>query len=30
VGGKGGLFFFENMTKGRRVPLTDVIHETGR
>ncbi len=26
VGGKSGLYFFENMTKGRRVPLTDVIH----
>jgi hypothetical protein len=25
VGGKNGLFFFENMTKGRKVPLTDVI-----
>ncbi len=25
VGGKSGLFFFENMTKGRKVPLTDVI-----
>jgi hypothetical protein len=25
AGGKSGLFFFENMTKGRKVPLTDVI-----
>ncbi len=25
VGGKTGLYFFENMTKGRKVPLTDVI-----
>ena len=25
VGGKSGLFFFENMTKGRKAPLTDVI-----
>jgi hypothetical protein len=25
VGGKSGLYFFENMTKGRKVPLTDVI-----
>jgi len=25
VGGKTGLFFFENMTKGRKAPLTDVI-----
>ncbi len=25
VGGKSGLFFFENMTKGRKTPLTDVI-----
>ena len=24
-GGKSGLYFFENMTKGRKVPLTDVI-----
>ena len=30
VGGKGGLFFFENMTKGRKVPLTDVIAAPGR
>jgi hypothetical protein len=30
VGGKSGLFFFENMTKGRRVPLTDVIAAPGR
>jgi hypothetical protein len=25
VGGKSGLYLFENMTKGRKVPLTDVI-----
>jgi hypothetical protein len=25
VGGKSGLYFFENMTKGRKVPLTDAI-----
>jgi hypothetical protein len=30
VGGKSGLFFFENMTKGRKVPLTDVIDAPGR
>ncbi len=30
VGGKSGLYFFENMTKGRRVPLTDVIEAPGR
>ncbi len=30
VGGKSGLFFFENMTKGRKVPLTDVISAPGR
>jgi len=30
VGGKTGLFLFENMTKGRRVPLTDVIAAPGR
>ncbi|HLY62276.1 MAG TPA: VCBS repeat-containing protein [Terriglobia bacterium] len=30
VGGKSGLFFFENMTKGRRVPLTDVIDAPGQ
>ena len=29
VGGKSGLFFFENMTKGRKVPLTDVIDAPG-
>ena len=23
VGGKSGLYFFENMTKGRKVPITD-------
>jgi FG-GAP-like repeat/FG-GAP repeat len=28
VGGKSGLYLFENMTKGRKVPLTDVIEET--
>jgi hypothetical protein len=30
VGGKSGLFFFENMTKGRKVPLTDVIEAPRR
>jgi len=30
VGGKGGLFLFENMTKGRKVPLTDVIPAPAR
>jgi hypothetical protein len=30
VGGKSGLFLFENMTKGRKVPLTDVIDAPGR
>ena len=30
VGGKSGLYFFENMTKGRKVPLTDVIAAPGR
>jgi FG-GAP-like repeat len=30
VGGKSGLFFFENMTKGRKVPLTDVIATEGK
>ena len=30
VGGKSGLFFFENMTKGRKVPLTDVVSAPGR
>jgi hypothetical protein len=29
VGGKTGLYFFENMTKGRKVPLTDVIDAPG-
>jgi hypothetical protein len=29
VGGKSGLYFFENMTKGRKVPLTDVIDAPG-
>ena len=30
VGGKSGLYLFENMTKGRKVPLTDVISAPGR
>jgi hypothetical protein len=30
VGGKTGLYLFENMTKGRKVPLTDVIAAPGR
>jgi len=30
VGGKTGLYLFENMTKGRKVPLTDVISAPGR
>jgi hypothetical protein len=30
VGGKSGLYLFENMTKGRKVPLTDVIAAPGR
>ena len=30
VGGKSGLFFFENMTKGRKVQLTDVIAVPGK
>ena len=30
VGGKSGLYIFENMTKGRKVPLTDVIAAPGR
>jgi hypothetical protein len=30
VGGKSGLFFFENMTKGRKVQLTDVVSAPGR
>jgi hypothetical protein len=30
VGGKSGLYLFENMTKGRHVPLTDVISVPGR
>jgi hypothetical protein len=30
VGGKSGLYLFENMTKGRRVPLTDVIQMPGQ
>ena len=30
VGGKCGLFLFENLTKGRHVPLTDVINAPGR
>jgi len=30
VGGKSGLYLFENMTKGRHVPLTDVIAAPGR
>jgi FG-GAP-like repeat/FG-GAP repeat len=30
VGGKGGLYFFENMTKGRKAPLTDVIDVQGQ
>jgi hypothetical protein len=25
VGGKSGLYLFENLTKGRKVPPTDVI-----
>ncbi len=25
VGGKSGLYWFENLTKGRKVPLTDVV-----
>jgi len=29
VGGKSGLYFFENMIKGRKVPLTDVIDAPG-
>jgi hypothetical protein len=29
VGGKSGLYFFGNMTKGRNVPLTDVIDARG-
>lgn len=28
VGGKSGLYLFENMTKGRKVPLTDVIEDS--
>lgn len=30
VGGKSGLYLFENMTKGRHTPLTDVIATPGR
>ncbi len=29
VGGKSGLYLFENMTKGRKGPLTDVIAAPG-
>ena len=30
VGGKSGLYLFENMTKSRRVPVTDVIDAAER
>jgi len=30
VGGKSGLFFFENTTKGRKAHVTDVIDAPGR
>jgi hypothetical protein len=29
VGGKSGLYLFENLTKGRKVPITDVVETTG-
>jgi hypothetical protein len=30
VGGKSGLYLFENLTKGRKVPITDVISAPGQ
>jgi hypothetical protein len=29
VGGKSGLYLFENLTKGRKVPITDAVETTG-
>ena len=30
VGGKSGLYLFENLTKGRKAPLTDVVSVAGK